>query len=111
MKTGKPTLISWGVDDIIWANLSSIENGKAGENYNLGGGTRKKLADIIPVLEEICQKSVKIQYVAGQKGDVRHTFADIQKAKDDLKYTPKIALEEGLGAQWDWIKTLNPEKI
>ena len=99
------------VDDIIWANLSSIENGKAGENYNLGGGTRKKLADIIPVLEEICQKSVKIQYVAGQKGDVRHTFADIQKAKDDLKYTPKIALEEGLGAQWDWIKTLNPEKI
>jgi len=99
------------IDDIIWANLSSIENGKAGENYNLGGGTRKKLADIIPVLEEICQRKIKIRYVAGQKGDVRHTFADIQKAKNDLKYTPKIALEEGLRSEWDWIQTLNAEKI
>lgn len=99
------------IDDIIWANLSSIENGKAGENYNLGGGTRKKLADIIPVLEEICQRSVKIRYVARQKGDVRHTFADIQKAKDDLKYTPKFSLEEGLRSEWDWIKTLNSEKL
>jgi UDP-glucose 4-epimerase len=99
------------IDDIIWANLSSIENGRAGENYNLGGGTRKKLADIIPVLEEICQRKTKIRYVAGQKGDVRHTFAEIQKAKDDLKYTPKIALEEGLRSEWDWIQTINTEKI
>jgi UDP-glucose 4-epimerase len=99
------------IDDIIWANLSSIENGRAGENYNLGGGTRKKLADIIPVLEEICQRKTKIRYVSGQKGDVRHTFAEIQKAKDDLKYTPKIALEEGLRSEWDWIQTINTEKI
>jgi UDP-glucose 4-epimerase len=97
------------IDDIIWANLSSIENGKVGENYNLGGGTRKKLADIIPLLEDICEKSIKIQNVAGPKGDVRHTFANIQKAKDDLKYEPNTALEEGLRAEWEWIKTLSKE--
>jgi len=99
------------IDDIIKANLSSIENGKAGETYNLGGGTQRKLIDIIPVLEEISRKKVKIRYVAGQKGDVRHTFADIQKAKDDLKYTPEITLEEGLGLEWEWIKTVEPEGI
>jgi UDP-glucose 4-epimerase len=96
------------IDDIIWANLSSIENGRAGENYNLGGGTRKKLADIIPILEEICQKTVKIKYVPGQKGDVRHTYADIQKSKDELNYIPRINLEEGLRSEWDWIKSMDP---
>ncbi|UCE42270.1 MAG: GDP-mannose 4,6-dehydratase [Candidatus Aminicenantes bacterium] len=99
------------IDDIIWANLSSIENGRAGENYNLGGGTRIKLADVVPIFEHICKKKVNIRYVPGQKGDVRHTFADIQKAKNDLKYIPKNTLEEGLGAEWDWIKTLNLGKI
>jgi nucleoside-diphosphate-sugar epimerase len=99
------------IDDIIGANLSSIENGRAGENYNIGGGTRIKLNDIIPILENICQKKVKVRYVPGQKGDVRHTFADIQKAKKDLNYSPKISLDEGLRSQWNWIKALNCGKI
>ncbi len=95
------------IDDIIRANLSSIKNGKEGETYNLGGGTRRKLVDILPVLEEICQRKVKIRYDAGQKGDVRHTFADIQKAKIDLKYAPQITLEQGLKSEWDWIRSIN----
>lgn len=99
------------IDDIIRANLSSIENGIPGETYNLGGGTQRRLADIIPILEEISQSKVKIRYEAGQKGDVRHTFANIQKAKNDLDYTPKIALEEGLRFEWDWIKTISQENI
>ena len=99
------------IDDIINANLSSIENGKAGETYNLGGGTQRKLADIFPVLEEICGKKVKIRNIGGQKGDVRHTFADIQKAKDDLNYSPEVKLEEGLRFEWEWIKTVKQEGI
>jgi nucleoside-diphosphate-sugar epimerase len=99
------------IDDIIQANLSSIKNGKAGETYNLGGGTQRKLADIIPILEEISQKKVKIRYLPAQKGDVRHTLANIQKAKKDLKYSPEIPLEEGLKSQWDWIKRIEEKKI
>jgi nucleoside-diphosphate-sugar epimerase len=86
--------------------LSSIESGKAGETYNLGGGTQKKLAEIIPVVEEISQTKAKIRYVGREKGDVRHTFADIQKAKKDLNYSPQITLEDGLKLEWDWIKTI-----
>jgi UDP-glucose 4-epimerase len=98
------------IDDIISANLSSIENGRAGENYNLGGGTRVKLSDIIPILEDITQKTVKIRYAQGQKGDVQHTYADIRKAKKDLQYSPECPLEEGLRSQWDWMKDLKTEK-
>jgi UDP-glucose 4-epimerase len=94
------------IDDIIRANLSSIESGKAGETYNLGGGTQRKLADILPVVEEISQTKAKIRYVEREKGDVRHTFADIQKAKKDLNYSPLVTLEDGLKLEWEWIKTI-----
>lgn len=99
------------IDDIIDANLSSIENGRPGETYNLGGGTQRKLADIIPLFEDTSRSKVKIRFDAGQKGDVRHTFADIRKAKKDLRYAPKTKLEEGLEFEWDWIKTLEKEGI
>lgn len=94
------------VDDIIEAIVSSIENGKAGEAYNVGGGTRRKLADLISILERICQKKINIRYQEGQKGDVRHTYADISKAKKDLNYVPQTSLEEGLGAEWKWIQKI-----
>ncbi len=94
------------IDDIIQANLSSIESGKPGETYNLGGGTQRKLSDILPVVEKISQTKAKIRYVEREKGDVQHTFADIQKAKKDLDYSPQVALEDGLKLEWDWIKTI-----
>jgi UDP-glucose 4-epimerase len=94
------------IDDIIRANLSSIESGNPGETYNLGGGTQKKLSDILPILQEITQTQTKIRYVKREKGDVPHTFADIKKAKKDLNYSPQVTLEDGLKLEWDWIKTI-----
>lgn len=90
--------------DIIKANVSSITNGIPGEIYNIGGGTQIKLIDIIPILEKICQKKIRIKRQEGQKGDVRHTFANIEKAKKDLNYVPRVSLEDGLREEWNWIQ-------
>ncbi len=97
------------IDDIIRANISSLTYGKPGETYNIGGGTRIKLNDIIPVFERICQKKIKIKCQEGQKGDVRHTFANIEKAKRDLNYVPQVSLEDGLDEEWKWIQTTYPK--
>ena len=94
------------IDDIIEAIVSSIESGKAGEAYNVGGGTRRKLVDLISILERICQKKINMKYQEDQKGDVRHTYADITKAKIDLNYGPQTSLSDGLGAEWEWIQTI-----
>ncbi len=98
------------IDDIIDAILSSIESGNTGDAYNVGGGTRRKLADLIPIFEKICQKKIHIKYQEGQKGDVLHTFADITKAKRDLNYTPRTSLEDGLGEEWEWIQSLTKDR-
>ncbi len=94
------------IDDIVDACLSAIRQGRPGEVYNIGGGHRERLNDLLPLLEEICQKKIKIERADPQKGDVLHTFADIQKAGQDLGYSPHTNLGEGLRKEWEWVKTL-----
>lgn len=94
------------IDDVIEANLSCLENGKAGEIYNIGGGAQKKLEEIVLILEEVCQKKAKIKKEERQKGDVPHTLANIEKARKELRYSPQTELSQGLKEQWLWVQKL-----
>ena len=64
------------------------------------------MKDIFPLLEDICQKKVRIVRQETQKGDMPHTFANIEKARKDLNYSPQIKLQEGLKEEWLWTKKL-----
>ena len=103
---GKQTRDFTYVDDIIEANFSSLKNGVPGEIYNIGGGSRKKLEEIFPLIESICQKKIKKNREEKQRGDVPHTLADIQKAHKELNYSPQIQLSDGLKEEWTWIQEL-----
>ncbi|NOR15228.1 MAG: NAD-dependent epimerase/dehydratase family protein, partial [Candidatus Aminicenantes bacterium] len=69
------------IDDIINGIFSARKRGKPGEVYNLGGGNRKKLNSIFPILEKITGKRPIVNRETTQKGDVPHTFASIEKAQ------------------------------
>ena len=58
---GKQTRDFTFIDDVIEAHIASLEKAKVGETYNIGGGVRKKLEDIFPILENICQKKIKLK--------------------------------------------------
>lgn len=103
---GKQTRDFTYIDDIIEANFVCLSQGKPGETYNVGGGNRKKLEDALPILEQICQKKIKVNREENQKGDVLNTFASIEKIRKDLHFEPKINIEEGLPEEWSWIKKL-----
>lgn len=94
------------VDDIVAANLACLERGREGESYNIGGGHREPLRELLPVFEEITGVKPRLQELERQKGDVPHTFADIRKARADLGYAPRTALREGLAREWEWIQAL-----
>jgi nucleoside-diphosphate-sugar epimerase len=64
------------------------------------------LNDTFPILEEICGKKTKVTKHAVQKGDVPHTFANIEKARKDLGYSPHTQLQDGLKDEWIWIQKL-----
>jgi nucleoside-diphosphate-sugar epimerase len=94
------------VEDIVEACLSASRQGRAGEVYNIGGGHRERMNDLLPVLGETCGKKVKVIREDKQKGDVAHTQADIGKAHRELDFSPQTGLREGLRQEWDWIRTL-----
>ncbi len=94
------------IDDIVQANLACLENGRSGEVYNVGGGHQKKLIEVFPLLEEVARRKITIKKEERQKGDVPHTFASIEKARQDLGYLPRIPLEAGLQEEWRWVQHL-----
>ena len=77
-----------------------------GEVFNIGGGSRISLNDVIPIIEDIAGREMKVRYEGTQKGDVRHTSADMTKARLELGYEPKTPIEEGLRDEYAWIREL-----
>ena len=94
------------VNDIVEANWLASENGLPGEVFNIGGGSRISLNDVIPIIEDIAGREMKVRYEGTQKGDVRHTSADMTKARLELGYEPKTPIEEGLRDEYAWIREL-----
>lgn len=91
------------VGDIVAANLLALK-GSAGAVYNIGGGSRVTVNDCLAIIERLVQKSLNVQRLETQKGDVRHTAADTTRARQELGYEPRVNLEEGLARELAWLK-------
>ncbi len=91
------------ISDAVDANLQALESQQWGNVYNIGGGTRCSINEIIHLLEGMVGHKARVNYHARQKGDVSHTYADTTRARNDLGFSPRISLEEGLKKEKDWI--------
>ncbi|MBD2439565.1 NAD-dependent epimerase/dehydratase family protein [Nostoc sp. FACHB-110] len=95
------------VSDAVAANLAAATVPEAvGEIFNIGGGSRVVLAEVLDTMSEIVGKPIKKNYIEKAMGDARHTAADVTKAKQILGYQPKVSLREGLAQEWQWVKAL-----
>ena len=95
------------VSDVVAANLAAATVPEAvGEIFNIGGGSRAVLMDVLATMEDVIGHPIKKEYVARARGDARHTSADISKAKQILGYNPQVPLSEGLAKEWEWVKPL-----
>jgi nucleoside-diphosphate-sugar epimerase len=89
--------------DIVDGVLGAAHYSGKGEVFNLGGGSEVVLLDAIALAEKVSGRQAKLARFDRQKGDVRHTSAQLDQARSKLGYAPKIGLEAGLAAQWQWI--------
>jgi UDP-glucuronate 4-epimerase len=94
------------IDDAVEANISAMEQGAPGRAYNIGGGSRVSMLDVFEIAEKITGAPLPIKKAGEQKGDVRHTSADVSLAQKELGYAPAVSLEEGLAREWEWIKEI-----
>lgn len=86
------------VDDIVSGVISSLENRKnvQCDIFNLGNSSPVTLNTFISLCEEVVGKKANYDQIGDQLGDVPHTYADINKAKQYLDYDPKTKLKDGL---------------
>jgi UDP-glucose 4-epimerase len=95
------------ISDAVEANILCLNNGRTGEVYNIGGGSRITINRVLKIMSELIGRPAKPDYQQQQKGDMRHTYADVSKAEKELGYAPRIAIEQGIEQEVAWIKGLN----
>ncbi|TAF28790.1 MAG: NAD-dependent epimerase/dehydratase family protein, partial [Oscillatoriales cyanobacterium] len=95
------------ISDCVAANLAAAKVPESvGEIFNIGGGSRVALAEVIQTMESIVDRPIRINYLESSKGDARDTSADASKAQKILGYQPQVSLREGLRQEWEWVQSL-----
>jgi UDP-glucose 4-epimerase len=94
------------VGDIVAATMAAGDRGRPGAVYNIGGGSRVTVNQVLTLIGRLTGRSLDIRRLPAEKGDMRDTFADTSKARTDLGFTPSHSLESGLAAECAWLSQL-----
>lgn len=94
------------IEDVLQANLKACKASyeAAGQAYNIAYGGREFLINVFHVLRNALEKDIKPIFGPERKGDIKHSNADISKAKVMLGYDPDWNFERGIAAAIKWYK-------
>jgi len=92
------------VRDVVDASMLALaRKSTVGEVFNVATGVAATVNRLASALQEIMGKtSLKPVYVNPRMGDIRHSYADISRARRVLGYNPKVSLKEGLAKLVKW---------
>ncbi|HLF94130.1 MAG TPA: NAD-dependent epimerase/dehydratase family protein [Planctomycetota bacterium] len=92
------------VTDILQGILAALDRPEPFAVYNLGESRTVPLRRLIELLEEYVGRKAVLKRMAEQPGDVKRTFASIDRARAQLGYAPKVPLEDGLREFVGWFR-------
>ncbi len=93
------------VANVVDANWKAATHPNAvGEVFNIGCGTQTSLNQLIQYLNQILGTRCRPKYEPARAGDVRHSVADVGKAKRLLDYSPAVSLQDGLERVLSWYR-------
>lgn len=110
---GEQTRDFVNIKDVINASMLALAKKSAvGEVFNIGTGVATRINELAETLQQIMNKTdIKPIYADSRPADIRHSCANINKAKKILGYDPKIPLRNGLGELVKWCRSsLKPSK-
>jgi nucleoside-diphosphate-sugar epimerase len=94
------------VADVVAATIAAGDRGLPGAVYNIGGGSRVSVNDVLRLVERVTARSLRVDRAPSQKGDMRDTFADTSRARAEIGFAPTVALADGLAAEAAWLEPL-----
>jgi UDP-glucose 4-epimerase len=89
------------VEDAVNGTLQAAGHGVAGKAYNIGGGSRITMLDVLDLVRAELPQLV-VHHEQTQQGDARNTEADISLARADFGYKPLWDVRRGLHEQIKW---------
>jgi nucleoside-diphosphate-sugar epimerase len=97
------------VKNVVEANLLACTvPGVGGQVFNVACGDRITVNSMLQQINAITGKDIAAIYGETRSGDIKHSQADITRAKEHLGYEPKITFEEGLKHTIEWYRTNLP---
>lgn len=94
------------IDNVVQANLLACNFKWRGspEVINIGCGERISLNELIAMLNKILKTNITPVYESERVGDIKHSLADVNKAKELLGYQVKVDVYEGLSKLVNWFR-------
>jgi len=94
------------IEDVIEANLKACKASReaAGQSFNIAYGEREYLNDVYNKICKALDKDIEPVFGPEREGDIKHSYADISKAKKYLKFEPKFSFSTGLSLAIEWYK-------
>lgn len=98
------------VDNVIDANLTAASAPEecVGRAFNIGSGQRHTLLDVLDALENILGTAIKRELRDPRPGDVEHSYADVEAAREYLGHEPMVGFQEGLERTVTWFRKSFP---
>jgi UDP-glucose 4-epimerase len=101
---GEQTRDFINVHDVVQANIKgAMARGVSGA-FNTGSGDRITINRLVALIQEASGIEPIVQYGPPRAGDVRHSLADIAKARQAFGFAPSIGFEEGLREYVAWAR-------
>lgn len=95
------------IDDIIAGTRAAINKNYSCEVFNLGNHKSEQLMNVVHLIEENLGKKAEIDFQPMQLGDVKESYADIEKSNEKLNFIPQMSLKEGVPKFIKWYKDYN----
>lgn len=94
------------IENVIEANLKGMQAPReaAGEAFNIAYGGQVNLNELYQKLSELLNKKIEPVYGPERGGDIKHSNADIGKARKLLKYAPDYSFERGIELTIEWYR-------
>lgn len=95
------------IDNVVQANLKAChaKQDTLGKTINTACGTRTTINQLYSKLCEIMDKNITPFYSPPRAGDVKHSLADIRRARNLLHYSPEVDVITGLRRSVGWFAT------
>jgi UDP-glucose 4-epimerase len=101
------------VDNVVQANLSAMDSPPAeqGVVINVGGGARISLNSLFAAMAECLGVDLQPVYSETRAGDVRHSLADLTRAKELIGYAPAVGWRDGLAQTIEWYRQVHTSRV